>query len=128
MTAPHRITFDIVVDSVTPSRLARFWAAALPGYAIRAYDPAEVARLARQGLTPETDPSVAIDGTGPTLWFQQCDEPAPTRSRIHLDLRGRYRNAEVARLEALGATIRDEHPGHTVMLDPEGNRFCVIDG
>jgi hypothetical protein len=36
--------FEIVVDSVTPARLARFWASALPGYAVRAYDAKEVAR------------------------------------------------------------------------------------
>ncbi len=43
--------------------------------------------------------------------------------------------AEVARLQALGATVLDpadtEHPGHlgflaTVMADPEGHEFCVV--
>jgi hypothetical protein len=37
------------------------------------------------------------------------------------------RAAEVKRLQGLGATIRDEHDRHTVMLDLEGNEFCVID-
>jgi hypothetical protein len=31
----------------------------------------------------------------------------------------------VARLEALGARVRDVHADFTVMLDPEGNEFCV---
>jgi hypothetical protein len=29
-------------------------------------------------------------------------------------------------LPALSARVRDEHDTHTVMLDPEGNPFCVI--
>ena len=110
-----------------PAGLARFWAAALEGYAVRAYDEAEVARLAGLGLTPETDPQVAVDGPGPTLWFQQVAEKKTARNRVHLDLVGGERAAEVARLGELGATVRDEHDGFTVMLDPEGNEFCVLD-
>ena len=119
--------FDIVFDSFEPSKLARFWASALPGYAVRAYDEAEVARLAALGLTPQTDPAVAVDGPGPTLWFQKAHDTARGRNRIHLDLRGAPSAQEVARLSGLGATVRDEHDDHTVMLDPEGNQFCVGD-
>jgi hypothetical protein len=115
---------EIVVDALDPPRLARFWAAALEGYAVRAYDAAEIARLAKQGLTPETDPAVAVDGPGPTLFFQRTEEQGPD-GPLHFDLVGSDRAAEVARLEALGATVRDVHAGYTVMLDPEGNRFCV---
>jgi len=32
---------------------------------------------------------------------------------------------EVARLEALGATVIQRFDAHTVMNDPEGNVFCV---
>ena len=117
---------EIVVDAEDPPRLARFWAAALDGYAVRAYDAAEIARLAALGLTPDTDPSVAVDGPGPTLFFQS-GRPAPPGGRLHLDLAGGPRAAEVARLEALGAKVRDVHQTYTVMLDPEGNRFCVQD-
>jgi glyoxalase superfamily protein len=119
--------FEIVVDSQAPARLARFWASALPGYAIRAYDAQELARLAALGLTPETDPSVAVDGDGPTFWFQKSEQATQRRNRIHLDLRGVDRESEVQRLLELGATIRDRHLRHTVMLDPEGNQFCVHD-
>jgi hypothetical protein len=118
---------EIVVDARDPPRLARFWAAALDGYAVRAYDAAEIARLAALGLTPETDPAVAVDGPGPTLFFQ-LSERAEGQGPLHLDLAGGPRAAEVARLEALGATVRDVRERHTVMLDPEGNRFCVQDG
>jgi hypothetical protein len=119
--------FDIVIDSVHPAALAGFWAAALPGYVVRAYGAAELARMAEQGLTPDTDPSVAVDGPGPTLWFQQVGERVEGRNRIHFDLRGVPREREVERLLGLGATVRDQHDDHTVLLDPEGNQFCVGD-
>jgi hypothetical protein len=118
---------DIVIDSTHPASLARFWAEALDGYAVRPYDDAEIARLAERGLTPETDPAVAIDGPGPTLFLQQVPGEKLTRNRVHLDLVGPGRAAEVARLCALGARVRDEHEVHTVLLDPEGNEFCVRD-
>lgn len=118
---------EIVIDSLHPAKLARFWAAALPGYHVRAYDTAEIARLAEHGLTPETDPNVAVDGDGPTLWFQQTDLPKRGRNRVHLDVRCADRDAETVRLTGIGARIRDTHPSHTVMLDPEGNEFCLIE-
>ncbi|MFZ3006477.1 MAG: VOC family protein [Phenylobacterium sp.] len=34
---------------------------------------------------------------------------------------------EVARIVALGGSVRDTHDDHTVMLDPEGTAFCVQD-
>ncbi len=62
------------IDSTNPAALARFWASVLDGYEIRPYDLEEIARLAEQGLTPETDPAVAVDGPGPILWLQQVPE------------------------------------------------------
>jgi hypothetical protein len=118
---------EIVIDSLKPAALARFWAAALDGYAIRRYDEAEIARLAAMGRTPETDPSVALDGPGPTIFFQEEAQAEAGRNRLHLDLVGGPRAAEVERLCALGATVRDEHDTYTVLQDPEGNQFCVLD-
>jgi len=118
---------EIVIDSVNPPALARFWAAALDGYAVRPYDEAEIARLAARGRTPETDPSVAVDGPGPVLFLQEVALPKTGRNRLHLDLVGGPRVEEVARLRALGASVRDEHDSYTVMQDPEGNEFCVVD-
>lgn len=118
---------EIVFDSRHPAGLARFWAAALTGYAVRPYDDAEIERLAALGHTPETDPSVAVDGPGPTLFFQLNLEPKTHRNRLHLDLATADRSDEVARLTELGAHVRDEHDTFTVMLDPEGNEFCVRD-
>ena len=117
---------EIVFDSEQPAKLARFWAKALDGYSVRPYGDAEIQRLAARGLTPETDPAVAVDGPGPVLFFQQR-HPGASRGPVHLDLEAADRPAEVARLRALGASVRDEHEGYTVLLDPEGNAFCVVD-
>ena len=118
---------DIVVDSLHPAGLARFWAAVLEGYDMRPYDQAAIERLAALGFTPDTDPAVAVDGPGPTLFFQVTTAVKESRNRVHLDVRTADRPREVARLAALGANVRDEHENHTVMLDPEGNEFCVRD-
>jgi hypothetical protein len=118
---------EIVIDSLRPSALARFWAAALDGYEVRHYDEAEIARLASLGRTPETDPAVAVDGPGPTIFLQETLLPKTERNRVHLDLVGEVRSGEIKRLCELGATVRDEHETYSVLLDPEGNEFCVRD-
>lgn len=118
---------QIVIDAQHPAAQARFWAAALTDYQVRAYDEEEIARLAGLGFTPETDPSVLLDGPGPSLCFHIRKVARQTTNHIHLDIIGGPRPDEVARLEALGARVRDEHEGYTVMLDPEGNAFCVVD-
>ena len=118
---------EIVIDALNPPALACFWAAALQGYAVRPYDEAEVARLAAIGRAPDTDPQVALDGPGPTIFFQETTECKPHRNRLHLDLVGGSRASEVERLCALGATVRDEHESYSVLQDPEGNEFCVQD-
>ena len=118
---------SIVIDAERPSVVARFWAGALDGYEIRAYDDEEIARLAALGRTPETDPTVAIDGPGPVIFVQESSDPKRHRNRVHLDLVATSRADEVERLRALGARVRDVHPDWTVTLDPAGNEFCVVD-
>jgi hypothetical protein len=126
---------DIVICCTSAHTLARFWAEALDGYQIRPYDDAEIARLAALGFTLETDPSVAVDGPGPTLFLQETADPPttsgrghePTQNQIHLDLVAARRDVEISRLCTLGATVRDERDGYTRMRDPEGNSFCVRD-
>ena len=119
---------QIVVDAHHAPSLARFWAGALDGFSIRAYDDAELARLAADGLTPETDPIVILDGPhGLEVCFQQVPVAPMDKKPLHLDLAATDRPAEVARLIALGASVRQELPAHTWMLDPEGNDFCITD-
>ena len=116
--------FQITIDAHSPFQLAHFWAAALPGYQVRPYDEAEIARLASIGLTPETDTSVPIDAEGqPTIWFQKSNRRTTERNRIHLDLAF----AEAERLSLLGASVNEKRGDHIVMLDPEGNQFCLFD-
>lgn len=118
---------DIVIDADHPASLARFWAAALDGYAILPYDDAEIARLAKLGLTPETDTSVILEGPGPRICCHLMRGPRGDRNRLHLDLAAEDRTTEIARLVALGASRHREGDGYTVLRDPEGNPFCVVD-
>lgn len=117
---------EIVFDCHYPAPLARFWAELLEGYAVRAYDAEEIARLAGLGLTPETDPVVMVDGPGPTLCFHQI-ERGRVQGRVHLDVQVTDRAAERTRLLARGASVVREAEGYTVMADPEGNHFRLVD-
>jgi len=117
---------EIVFDCSRAAPLARFWAAVIEGYAVRAYDDEEIARLAALGFTPETDPVVMVDGPGPTLCFHEI-ERGRVQGRIHLDVKVTDRPAERARLLGLGASVLREADGYTVMADPEGNHFCLVD-
>lgn len=116
---------DIVIDADQPAALARFWAAALDGYAVLPYDDAEIARLAGLGLTPETDTSVMIAGPGTRVCIHLRPGPRPKRNRVHLDIAADDVAAEVLRLVALGATEIRRGDGYVVLADPEGNNFCV---
>lgn len=116
---------EIVFESSTPSRLAAFWAALLDDYAIRSYDDAEVTRLAALGFTPETDPTVMVDGPGPSLCFQRVPSRDYENNRIHLDLATDDVAAWVERAVVFGARIERREVGYTVMKDPEGNQFCL---
>lgn len=118
---------EIVFDAALPSALARFWAEVLSDYPVRAYDPAEIERLTKLGCTPETDPAMAVDGPGPTLFMQKMSVQRGVRNRVHLDIVGGKRSAEVERLLGLGATAREERDDLAILLDPEGHAFRVHD-
>jgi hypothetical protein len=115
----------IVLDCRHASKLALFWEVAL-GWRIRAYDDAEVARLAALGLTPETDPMVAIDSPDGSLVFflQEVPEPKTVKNRMHVDARLRD-EAHLEELLRLGVTVEPTHDGWQVLADPEGNEFCA---
>jgi hypothetical protein len=118
---------EIVFDCQNPAKLARFWAEILAGYAVRPYDDAEIARLAGLGFTPETDPTVMVDGPGPILCFQRVEGREYSNNRLHLDISVADRMAEAGRLVGLGATISRKATFYTVMRDPEGNQFCLTE-
>ncbi|RKS68643.1 hypothetical protein BZB76_5764 [Actinomadura pelletieri DSM 43383] len=119
---------DIVFDCSHPAATARFWAAALDGYAVAPYDDEELARLRSLGITSsEDDPTVLVEPPegGPRLWFQLVPEAKRVKNRVHLDLLAVDPEAEIQRLAALGATVQARHPDNVVLADPEGNEFCL---
>jgi predicted enzyme related to lactoylglutathione lyase len=114
-------------DCRDPRAVAEFWATAL-SYEIDA--PNEAA-----GEILLEDPK----GEGPSLGFMKVPEPKVVKNRVHLDLyvaEGTLED-EVERLVSAGAraieTLRDPIEGYldpcvwTVMQDPEGNEFCVLE-
>jgi hypothetical protein len=118
---------ELVIEAENPHQLARFWADLLDEFEMRGYDQSEIQRLDAIDRTPETDPSVAVDGPGIVIFFNETTRPKTERGRIHLDLIGDSLDFEVARATRLGATIKAEREGYTVLEDPEGNEFCIQD-
>jgi predicted enzyme related to lactoylglutathione lyase len=114
----------LVVDADEPGRLARFWARAL-GWEVASEEPDEV-DVCPPGFS-YPDPSAL------PLVFVPVPEPKNGKNRVHLDLAtesARHQAAEVERLLALGAVPADIGQGDvpwTVLADPEGNEFCVLD-
>lgn len=65
----------------------------------------------------------------PGLLFVRVDEAKVVKNRLHLDFRPDDQAAEVDRLERLGAVRSDVGQGEqtwVVLIDPEGNEFCVL--
>ena len=66
----------------------------------------------------------------PAWYFSKVPEPKGAKNRVHLDLVDPDPSA-IDELVRLGAIVTAEHevPGGrhhwTVMLDPEGNEFCI---
>lgn len=117
-------------DANDPERLAAFWATALGYVPEEGYEDPDGASI--------VDP----DGVGPAIGFGRVPEPKTAKNRMHIDIRvlgeppwdpverERLVRERVAALVSAGATrVREEHYGddfgHIVMLDPEGNEFCV---
>jgi hypothetical protein len=126
---------SVVFDCRDAAPLARFWAAAL-GWSVAPYDEEELERLASKGIyDPEDDPSVMVeppdDTDLPVLYFTEVPEDKVAKNRVHLDLAAELSlEDEVQRLEGLGAEVRNwaEEDGSLwcVMVDPQGNEFCVV--
>jgi hypothetical protein len=119
---------DFVFDSHHPAAIARFWAAALDDYQVAPYDDAELARLRDEGiLDPEDDPNVLVTAPGnqPRIFFRLVPETKIVKNRVHLDLRCDCFEAELERLNELGASVVADHDDHLVLADPEGNEFCL---
>ena len=111
----------ICVDTCDPARLATFWQEAL-GWRRTHEDADEVV------LEPPNGSSE--DGVVPDLLFLRVPESKVRKNRLHLDLRPEDQDAEVARLEHLGARRASVGQGADVswivLEDPDGNEFCVL--
>jgi hypothetical protein len=118
---------EIVFDCEEPAALAAFWSELLDGYAVRRSSDAELARIAELGLTAENAATVMLDGPGPSICFQNVDGQRPDNNRVHFDIAVSDRAGEVVRLRELGALPERVLPTYTVMRDPEGNQFCLLD-
>lgn len=121
-TQSTQITLGAVnMEADDPIALARFWAEAF-GSTIVAEDPDYAVLTAR---VPD----------GVPMMIMRRSEPRPERQSQHMDLTVPWgtREAEVARLIALGATHRwdvlDEVPWvqWSTLADPDGNLFCVAE-
>jgi hypothetical protein len=99
----------------TAEREAEFWAAAT-GWGWQDCDgPEFVCHLVPPG-----------PGTGSLqLLVQRRDSDDPAEVTLHLDLGCSDREAEAARLVALGATRIATGDGWIVLEDPDGRRFCA---
>jgi predicted enzyme related to lactoylglutathione lyase len=113
MTDRGAAIVDVIIDCSDPESLASFWAD-LPGRPIAGRKGPYV-WLVRLG---------AESGLG----FQRVLEPKLGKNRVHLDVSGPDLSALRARIIALGGREIDgfEDGGFLVMVDPEGNEFCVV--
>ena len=91
---------------------ARFWSEAL-GFGLRPTSSAEGAAKYRILDTGPTDPHIEV---------QQVTHP----SRVHIDIETDDIEAEVRRLENLGAKRVAQVRTWWVMEAPTGQRFCVV--
>ncbi|HTZ94095.1 MAG TPA: VOC family protein [Streptosporangiaceae bacterium] len=104
---------SVTFDSANALALARFWASAL-GTDVDEDATADRAYVEAPGWG------------GPNMWFVRVPEPQTAKNRMHFDLRAPHTmDSEVERLQAEGATVAERFDDHTIMLDPEGNVFCV---
>ncbi len=107
--------YQLVIDAHDPAALARWWAEVLS-----------------QEILLESDSEVIVGSSAdryPGIVFLPVTDAKVVKNRLHIDLDPDDYEAEVARLLALGATPADIGQGDvpwTVLLDPEGNEFCVL--
>lgn len=106
---------DVAIDALDIPAVRPFWRAVL-GYG-------------SPDIVDEYAALVDSAGRGPTVWFQQMDEPRPQRNRIHLDINVPPEVAEqrvADTIAAGGVLITDEYvPSWWVLGDPEGNEACI---
>jgi hypothetical protein len=66
-----------------------------------------------------------VDGPGWELCFQEVPGAKVSRNRLHFDVVASDAVGEARRLCEIGASVSELFDDHAVMIDPEGNEFCV---
>lgn len=101
----------LIIDCQTDDleREAEFWSAALGG---SDYQPDAEGRY----IDVRSDPAEAY------VILQKVEHP----SRVHIDIETDDIDAEVRRLEALGARLVEKMERWSMLQAPSGHRFCVI--
>jgi len=112
---------ELIIDCEDPRRLGDFWMNVLDYRETDAKFEGEHHYVELEG------PS----GAGPLLLLLRTPDRKTAKNRLHIDVNAtdRDQDAEVARIEALGATRVDIGQGEqswVVLADPEGNEFCVL--
>lgn len=109
----HSRLAGFIIDCQTEDleKAAQFWSAAL-GYALKPKQDEPDGKY-RQLMTPDDRLHIEV---------QQVSH----ESRVHLDIETDDIEAEVARLEKLGAKRIDRVKNWVVMEAPTGQRFCVV--
>ncbi len=119
---------NVIIDARDIRALADFWREAL-GWVTTFEDGDEICINPGHG-----DVNDAATWPFPDIAFESVGDPDAHRQRIHLDLASASvedQQAAVERLLALGATLADvgqpADAPFTVLADPEGNTFCVLE-
>ncbi len=129
-TPPPAVRWTLGCDADDPQQLAAFWKLALGYVSEPGFDEPDVASI--------IDPA----GLGLAIGFLLVPERKTAKNRMHIDIRvagdgpwdmaqrEQLIRAKVPQLVAAGASVvreerYDQHLGHVVMRDPEGNEFCV---
>lgn len=110
---------QFVIDVSDLDQAVAFWAAALDGAEERTSE--ESRQIYRRIMLPDAEIRILLQKTG---------DRKISKERMHIDLETDNVEAEVRRLEALGAVRRDHQQERGfdfwVLHDPRGNEFCVL--
>jgi 4a-hydroxytetrahydrobiopterin dehydratase len=102
---------ELAIDTMEADAIRPFWVAAL-------------------GYKEDADGNLSDPrGSGPSIWFQQMDEPRTERNRFHIDIDVPHDEADArvtAALDAGGRMVSDEHArSWWVLADADGNEACI---
>lgn len=114
----------LTIDCHNPQLVAEFWRDVLDW---------RITHISETEAVLEPPAGSPLVDVAPDLLFLKVSDDKVVKNRLHLDLRPDDKDAEVARLKAIGAVEveigQSDDPDTTwvVLADPEGNEFCVLE-